>query len=821
MTSTISLYGGYTSGTYGDANVIYLFSNYQYPIVSNNSITAAGNISGNAIIGQAFYWANGVNLLNTLYSNANAAGFLPIYSGNVGGTLTTNAQPNINVVGPLVNLTAASNVSMASHNINFLAMPVAATDAASKAYVDSIAQGLTVKAAVDLTTAAALPGYIYYNGPANDGVGATLTGLSLGELTVDGVVAQVNDRVLIKDEVGGNAAYNGIYVVTRNGVGTTYLLTRASDFNNPLTIYGAYTYTVGGTVNTGTSWINTNSCSSGITMGVTPITFTQMQSAGTITAGNAISIGTGVISVNYNANTLGVNGSNQLYVTGNLPSANITTLTSNTITTTNITTNSFTGNVVIVNGSANATTVNAAFINSTGPISTTGNVYGSHILGCGASLTGMYGNSNVIAFLPTYAGALGAGTANIVGNISANYYYGNGAFLTGIAAGGSCYSNANVAAYLPTYSGNLNPNNIAANGIITIASTTGNVLSTTGNIAAGYLYGNISFATGLPAPTYGNSIAIGYSAVANTTNFGISIGANAGHTCQQGNSIAIGLCAGLINQGTSQVGVVGYATAVGSWAGKYNQHSMSVAIGAEAGTWNQSARTVAIGQGAGELCQSVNAVAVGWGAGGIFQGCGSIAIGYEAGDTFSAATNTNAAVVAGNTTVSLLGTTTGTFATGMKINSNFSYTTPTIGSGLTIVTVNAANLILSAAPTVTSSVPIIASYGQANGAIAIGAVSGKENQGVNAVAIGGGAGSTSQGGASIAIGHFAGQLNQANNSIILNATGAALNQTTANTYTVKPVRSVTATVSAPTVSPPAGFLQVGYNPTTGEFIYYA
>jgi len=41
----------------------------------------------------------------------------------------------------------------------------------------------------------------------------------------------------------------------------------------------------------------------------------------------------------------------------------------------------------------------------------------------------------------------------------------------------------------------------------------------------------------------------------------------------------------------------------------------------------------------------------------------------------------------------------------------------------------------------------------------------------------------------VAVGLYAGQTNQANNSIVLNATGAALNQTTANTFTVAPVRN--------------------------------
>jgi hypothetical protein len=57
------------------------------------------------------------------------------------------------------------------------------------------------------------------------------------------------------------------------------------------------------------------------------------------------------------------------------------------------------------------------------------------------------------------------------------------------------------------------------------------------------------------------------------------------------------------------------------------------------------------------------------------------------------------------------------------------------------------------------------------------------------VAVGAGAGYTGQGINAVAIGIQAGYTNQGNNSIILNATGATLNQTTANTFTVAPVRN--------------------------------
>jgi hypothetical protein len=78
---------------------------------------------------------------------------------------------------------------------------------------------------------------------------------------------------------------------------------------------------------------------------------------------------------------------------------------------------------------------------------------------------------------------------------------------------------------------------------------------------------------------------------------------------------------------------------------------------------------------------------------------------------------------------------------------------------------------------------------QGASAVAIGATAGRGNQGAYAIAIGLEAGNTDQGILSVAIGAGAGLNTQGNNSIILNATGGALNQTTANTFTVAPVRN--------------------------------
>jgi len=467
------LYGisvGPSVSDYGNANVIGLLLDYQYPINVNNSISATGNVSGNIIVGNTWLYGNGINVISTLYSNANAQSYLPTYSGNTGAVLTTNAQPYITSIAPQVNLTAASNVNVANFWINNVPEPVQAYDAANKQYVDSIAQGLSVKAAVTVATTTTLPGYVYYNGPNNDGIGATITGLSLGLIAIDGVTITPSSRVLVKNEVGPNSPYNGIYVVNRNDAGSTYQLVRATDMDVPQDFYGAYSYVISGNSNGTTSWICVNDCNNPITIGTTAIQFTQFTSTGLYTPGNGITISNAVISVSYDNSSLVLNGNNQLSV--------------NTSIFTNPNIGNATGN----------------------SLSVTGNITGSYFIGNGALLTGIttstYGNANVAAYLPTYTGNLTANvivanivsaTGNVVGgnistagNVTGNYILGDGTYITNLPLGN--YGNANVANYLPTYSGTVSLTNIINAG----ANTTGNIGNSTN-------YFNTLFATATSA----------------------------------------------------------------------------------------------------------------------------------------------------------------------------------------------------------------------------------------------------------------------------------------------------------------------------------
>jgi hypothetical protein len=164
-----------------------------------------------------------------------------------------------------------------------LAAPVNPSDAVTKAYADAIAQGLAVKPSVQLATVAALPANTYNNGAS--GVGATLTEIANGALTVDGIAVAAGNRILVQNEAA--AANNGIYVVTAVGsAGTPYILTRASDMNTATEIPGAFAFTEEGSVNTGAGFVVASP--GPFTIGTTAIAWTQFSGAGEILAGTGL-----------------------------------------------------------------------------------------------------------------------------------------------------------------------------------------------------------------------------------------------------------------------------------------------------------------------------------------------------------------------------------------------------------------------------------------------------------------------------------------------------------------------------------------------------
>lgn len=160
------------------------------------------------------------------------------------------------------------------------------TKVATTAYVDAAIQGTDFKEATKYATTTALPSLIYANG--SSGVGATLTGVGFGAVSIDGSTPSIGDRLLVKNQA--TTFQNGIYTVTVVGtVSTVFVLTRSTDFDQGTDIdAGDAVFVTAGTANTSTTWAYNGV--SNPTMGTTAITFAQISGPGSITGGNGITV---------------------------------------------------------------------------------------------------------------------------------------------------------------------------------------------------------------------------------------------------------------------------------------------------------------------------------------------------------------------------------------------------------------------------------------------------------------------------------------------------------------------------------------------------
>jgi hypothetical protein len=170
--------------------------------------------------------------------------------------------------------------------------PTQALHAASKQYVDEVAEGLRAKPAVRAATTTNLAA-VYDNGTA--GVGATLTAdTDRVFTTLDGVTSWAVTTppmgVLVKNQT--NSAHNGRYNLTSLGeVGVSpWVLTRCGLCDEADEIPGAYTFVQFGTANGGTGWVQTVVDPDTFVVGTDAIIVAQFSGAGTYTAGTGLTL---------------------------------------------------------------------------------------------------------------------------------------------------------------------------------------------------------------------------------------------------------------------------------------------------------------------------------------------------------------------------------------------------------------------------------------------------------------------------------------------------------------------------------------------------
>ena len=338
--------------------------------LSNTGVTS--NVAGTNITVSAATGAVTIGLVAApTITGTNITG---IPNAGLTNSSVTIGSTNIALGATSTTLAGLTGITFTSGTATGLATPTAASDAATKSYVDSAVQGLSWKQAVKAATTANI----------------TLSGTQ----TVDGIALVAADRVLVKNQT--TTSTNGIYVVAAGA------WSRSTDADTASELDGSAVYVQQGTVNADTGWTETATIT---TIGTDPVVYAQFSGSGSYSAGTGLSLigntfaNTGVLSVTTNTGL----------------STNVAATGAVTITNTGVTSN-VAGTGISVSGATGAVTITNTGV--TAIAGTAGNITASGATGsvtlnlATAGTAGTYGSVTTDTFGRVTAGTVIAAVAN-------------------------------------------------------------------------------------------------------------------------------------------------------------------------------------------------------------------------------------------------------------------------------------------------------------------------------------------------------------------------------------------------------------------------
>jgi hypothetical protein len=316
--------------------------------------------------------------------------------------------------------------------------PVGDTDIANKGYVDSVAQGLDVKASCVYSTTADI----------------TLSGLAVqagGDWTSS---LTAGDRILVKNQA--SSQFNGIYVASSTA------WARSADMNTWAEVPSAFTFIESGTTLADTGWVST--ANQGGTINVTPMPWSQFSGAGSYLAGTGLTLTGNTFSITNTAVTAAAYGS----------SSQVATFT--------------------VNAQGQLTLAANASISIAGSQVTSGTIDSARLSGSYSGITGL-GTLGDLTVTNTITGSISGNAAtattatkatNLAGGALGSLPYQSAADTTAFLAAGTNGQILMLASGIPSWTN-------AATGTVTSVSGTGTVsgislsgtVTTTGNLTLG------------------------------------------------------------------------------------------------------------------------------------------------------------------------------------------------------------------------------------------------------------------------------------------------------------------------------------------------